>query len=199
MRVFLVWIYAFFFGVAQAQAPLQSASPEELIEKLNPTTPSNSSPFKTRGFRNLTPEVKASTNASTDQSANSVEKPIASNEKPTAPIEKPSVELVIQFEFNSSTVLSSSKPLLDNLAKAVNSDQLRSFSFMIEGHTDAVGTPAYNLKLSDQRAVSVMKYLMTKGVSKDRLNTAGKGSTELLLPDKPDAAENRRVKIILNS
>jgi len=199
MRLFFILSYAFLLSISQAQVPLQSASPEELIEKLNPTTPSNSVPFRTRGFRNLTPEVKASTNASTHKSTNSADKPMASNDKLTAPTERPSVELVIQFEFNSSTVLSSSKPLLDNLAKAVNSDQLRSFSFMIEGHTDAVGTPAYNLKLSDQRAVSVMRYLMTKGVSKDRLNAAGKGSTELLLPDKPDAAENRRVKIILNS
>ena len=125
----------------------------------------------TRGMRNLTPEVR----------------------------EKPNVDLSIQFEFGSAKLLPESRPLLDNLAKAINSDKLRGFTFVLEGHTDIIGSAEYNQKLSDQRASSVLAYLASKGVSKERLKSLGKGSTELLMPDKPDAAENRRVRIILNS
>ena len=60
--------------------------------------------------------------------------------------------------------------------------------------------PAYNLRLSDQRATAVLNYLASTGaVSRVRLKAIGKGSNELLVPDKPDAAENRRVRITLNS
>ncbi len=153
-------------SVATAQTVLRSASSDELIEKLNPN------PLKTRGMRNLTPEVR----------------------------EKPTVDLSIQFEFDSAKILPESKPLLDNLAKAINSNELRGFAFIVEGYTDSVGLPAYNLRLSDQRATAVLNYLASTGaVSRARLKAIGKGSSDLLVPDKPDAAENRRVRITLNS
>ncbi len=158
-------------GLVLAQTPIQSASTDELIDKLNPNSISNPPSRISRGLRNLTPEVS----------------------------EKLSVDLIIQFEFNSAKLLTDSKPLLDNLAKALNSDQLRNFSFIVEGHTDAVGKPSYNLKLSNQRAESVLQYLIGQGLSRKRLKALGKGSSELLLPDQPDAAQNRRVKITLDS
>lgn len=168
MRTFLITLLLVLQGAPlQAQAPMRSATPEELIQKLDP----NSTPLRTRSMRNLTPEAR----------------------------EKPNVDLSVQFEFDSARLLPESRPLLDNLAKAINSDKLRGFTFMVEGHTDSVGTLEYNQKLSDQRATAVLTYLVSKGVSKERLKAIGKGPTELLAPDKPDAAENRRVRIILNS
>ena len=132
----------------------------------------NPNPPKTRSMRNLTPEVR----------------------------EKPTVDLSIQFEFDSAKILPESKPLLDNLARAINSNELRGFAFMVEGYTDGVGLPSYNLRLSDQRAIAVLNYLATSGsVNRSRLKAVGKGSNDLLVPDRPDAAENRRVRISLNS
>ena len=167
LRFSLILIGFFLINTSYAQAPMRSATSEELIQKLDPSSP----PLLTRGMRNLTPEAR----------------------------EKPNVDLSIQFEFDSAKVLPESRPLLDNLAKAINSDKLRGFTFVVEGHTDIVGSADYNQKLSNQRALSVLAYLASKGVSKERLKALGKGSTELLMPDKPDAAENRRVRIILNS
>ena len=167
LKFLLILFSVFVIGVSYAQVPMRSATSEELIQKLDPSSP----PLLTRGMRNLTPEVR----------------------------EKPNVDLSIQFEFDSAKVLPESRPLLDNLAKAINSDKLRGFTFVVEGHTDIVGSADYNQKLSNQRALSVLAYLASKGVSKERLKALGKGSTELLMPDKPDAAENRRVRIILNS
>jgi len=132
----------------------------------------NPNPPKTRSMRNLTPEVR----------------------------EKPTVDLSIQFEFDSAKILPESKPLLDNLARAINSNELRGFAFMVEGYTDGVGLQSYNLRLSDQRAIAVLNYLATSGsVNRSRLKAVGKGSNDLLVPDRPDAAENRRVRISLNS
>ena len=167
LKLSLILIGFFLINTSYAQAPMRSATSEELIQKLDPSSP----PLLTRGMRNLTPEAR----------------------------EKPNVDLSIQFEFDSAKVLPESRPLLDNLVKAINSDKLRGFTFVVEGHTDIVGSADYNQKLSNQRALSVLAYLASKGVSKERLKALGKGSTELLMPDKPDAAENRRVRIILNS
>ena len=167
LKFSLILIGFFLINTSYAQALMRSATSEELIQKLDPSSP----PLRTRGMRNLTPEAR----------------------------EKPNVDLSIQFEFDSAKLLPESRPLLDNLAKAINSDKLRGFTFVVEWHTDIVGSAEYNQKLSDQRALSVLAYLASKGVSKERLKSLGKGSTELLMPDKPDAAENRRVRIILNS
>lgn len=107
------------------------------------------------------------------------------------------VDLSIHFDFDSANLQSSSKPLLDNLASAMNSERLASLKFRVEGHTDAKGKAEYNQELSARRAQAVQNYLISQNVSPDRLQAEGKGFSELLLPDKPLASENRRVRITL--
>ena len=106
-----------------------------------------------------------------------------------------SVDLVVHFDFDSASLQDSAKPLLDNLASAMKSDRLVSLKFNVEGHTDAKGTEAYNLNLSQKRAQSVVRYLVDHGVEPDRLSGSGKGFSELLYPDQPQAPENRRVRV----
>jgi len=166
-KIFFIFFSLLICQASTAQTLIQSASSDELVERLNP----NPSGMRMRGMRNLTPEPK----------------------------EIPSVDLSIQFEFNSAKLMPDSKPLLENLAKAINSSQLKNYSFLVEGHTDIIGTPEYNKNLSVQRALAVSNFLSTLGVSKSRLKAVGKGSNDLLIPDKPDASENRRVKIIVNT
>ena len=110
-------------------------------------------------------------------------------------VEPKSVDLVVQFDFDSARLQDSAKPLLDNLAGAMKSDKLIALRFSVEGHTDAKGTETYNIQLSRKRAASVVQYLINSGVSKERLESAGKGYSQLLYADRPDAMENRRVKI----
>ena len=107
-----------------------------------------------------------------------------------------SVDLVIQFDLDSAKLKESSKQLLDYLVEAMKNDRLAAIKFKVEGHTDALGSEQHNLKLSQSRAESVVAYLIAKGVDKDRLKREGKGFSELLLPEKPKASENRRVRII---
>ena len=114
----------------------------------------------------------------------------------SAPEAKPSLSLLIQFDFNSARVKPESQQALTNLAQALQSKELVEAKFAVEGHTDAKGRADYNLKLSQQRADAVRAYLVSNGVQDSRLAAVGKGATELTNAADPQAAENRRVRIV---
>lgn len=100
----------------------------------------------------------------------------------------------IQFEFNSDRLTPFAKSVVDVFATAVQSESLRSVSFIIEGHTDAVGSDPYNMELSRKRADAVVRYLVeSRGLSIDRFSARGKGKRELANAGDPSAADNRRV------
>ena len=65
------------------------------------------------------------------------------------------------------------------------------------GHTDSVGTDAYNQKLSERRATSVKEYMVSKGVAAAKITTLGKGETQPVATNKTadGRAKNRRVDI----
>jgi len=67
----------------------------------------------------------------------------------------------------------------------------------VTGHTDTVGTSEYNDRLSMQRAERVKGFLTGIGIPSDRIQTAGRGKRELLVPtaDNIDEPRNRRVEI----
>jgi len=77
----------------------------------------------------------------------------------------------ILFAFDSSLLRSEDKPQLNKLAAAMN--DCKRDNIVIHGHTDSVGADLYNQWLSEQRALSGKRYLMTQGVSKNRLSTIG--------------------------
>lgn len=106
-----------------------------------------------------------------------------------------SIDLVIQFDSGSARLQDKSKPLLDNLAQAMKGERLKDMKFKVEGHTDAQGSASLNNKLSLDRAQAVVKFMQQDEISPDRLVAEGKGFRELLMPDKPQAMENRRVRI----
>jgi outer membrane protein OmpA-like peptidoglycan-associated protein len=106
-----------------------------------------------------------------------------------------SVDLVIHFDLDSAVLKKDNRPLLDDLVSAMKNDRLANVKFKIEGHTDAQGSEQHNMKLSQGRADSVISYLISNGIENDRLTGEGKGFSELLVPEKPKAAENRRVRI----
>jgi outer membrane protein OmpA-like peptidoglycan-associated protein len=109
---------------------------------------------------------------------------------------RPAVDLEVRFEFDSAALTPTAQAVLDNLATALTTD-LASYRFVLEGHTDAVGSDDYNLRLSQRRARAVQDYLHELyRIDSARLTAIGKGEEDLLLPDEPDAAPNRRVRVI---
>jgi outer membrane protein OmpA-like peptidoglycan-associated protein len=116
--------------------------------------------------------------------------------QPAAGQAQASLSLAIQFDVNSSRVRPESGEVLGNLVAAMLSPDLKGTRFAIEGHTDASGAAAANLRLSQQRADEVRLFLVALGVHPARLKAVGKGSSEPIDPKDPMSADNRRVRVV---
>lgn len=108
----------------------------------------------------------------------------------------PSIDLALQFEYNSAKMTRDSQKTLVELAKALASPELAKLHFLVQGHTDGKGLAAYNMKLSQARAEQVKRLLVQNKIAATRLTAEGKGATEPLDANNIEAAENRRVRII---
>ena len=130
-----------------------------------------------------------------------VEKP---NEKL---LETPSIAQVktidispIFFDFDKSSLSNSGKSELNKIAELMKSDL--KVNVLLLGFADALGPEDYNIRLSEQRALQTMKYLVQKGVEASRIKIIGKGETDFIAPntkadgsDYPEARKyNRRVE-----
>ena len=105
--------------------------------------------------------------------------------------------LLITFPTGSAELTDETLQALTTVGKALQSDRLAGFAFRIEGHADPRGGDELNLRLSQERAQSVVSYLVNQmGIGAERLNAVGKGSAELLNTAQPTAPENRRVTIV---
>lgn len=103
----------------------------------------------------------------------------------------------IQFEFNKAEIVPSSFVLLDNIATIMMN--YPDLHFSIEGHTDNIGTEAFNMELSLRRAVAVKSYLIGKGIDGKRMSVKGHGETKPVAGNDTEEgrALNRRVEIII--
>ncbi|MBD9402339.1 outer membrane protein OmpA [Comamonas sp. CMM02] len=99
------------------------------------------------------------------------------------------------FDFDKSVLKPEGKAKLDDLASKVQGINLEVI--VAVGHTDSVGSAAYNQKLSERRAQAVKAYLESKGIDKSRVYTEGKGEAQPVADNKTKAgrAQNRRVEI----
>lgn len=84
----------------------------------------------------------------------------------------------ILFEFNKSELQEQSKQTLDKVVLAMLSNE--QFNIELSAHSDSKGGDSYNLKLSEQRANSAKKYIISKGISASRITAKGYGETKLL-------------------
>ncbi len=100
----------------------------------------------------------------------------------------------ITFASNSADIASSSYEELNRLVDLLKLNT--QFNVEISAHTDDKGADAYNMKLSDRRANSVVNYLRLKGIPSNRLVAKGYGKTKPLVPNTSDEnrAKNRRVE-----
>ncbi|PRD66754.1 outer membrane protein OmpA [Malikia granosa] len=99
------------------------------------------------------------------------------------------------FDFDKAVLKPEGKAKLDDLVSKVKGINLEVI--IAVGHTDSVGSDAYNQKLSVKRSEAVKAYLVSKGIEKNRVYTEGKGEKQPVADNKSSAgrAKNRRVEI----
>jgi OOP family OmpA-OmpF porin len=102
----------------------------------------------------------------------------------------------LEFDFNKSTIRPRSFPSLNRVAQLLIE---KNFSLKLAGHTDNVGSDAYNLKLSKDRAESVKAYLVSKGANPSRIEATGYGESQPIATNANAAGrqKNRRVEFTL--
>ncbi|MVW72353.1 outer membrane protein OmpA [Bordetella sp. 15P40C-2] len=99
------------------------------------------------------------------------------------------------FDFDKSTLKPEGRQLLDQVAQQAQAINLETI--IAVGHTDSIGTEAYNMGLSERRAASVKAYLVSRGIDPNRIYTEGKGEAQPIASNKTreGRAQNRRVEI----
>jgi outer membrane protein OmpA-like peptidoglycan-associated protein len=105
----------------------------------------------------------------------------------------------IFFKLDSTELRDDASRLqVNEIATALLSRELKSSSFLIEGHTCDLGEDDHNLKLSAKRADAIRKLLIKQGVGKNRLAALGFGESDIVDPvkasDSPSKAETKRMK-----
>jgi outer membrane protein OmpA-like peptidoglycan-associated protein len=111
--------------------------------------------------------------------------------------DKPNIDLEITFDYNSADISTKSMASVQALGRALINPDLKGSTFVVAGHTDAVGSEAYNQDLSERRADSIKRYLVDKlSIAGADLVSVGYGKTKLKDPNNPTSEVNRRVQVV---
>ena len=95
----------------------------------------------------------------------------------------------VYFDFDKATLREESFPALDEVVRMMN--YYPNMEIELSAHTDAKGSDAYNLRLSDARAKSVLDYLVSKGIDAARLQSRGYGESQPVAPNtNADGSDN---------
>lgn len=113
-----------------------------------------------------------------------------------APAQEKIVLRGVNFDFDKSNIRPDAAVILDEAVSALSGS---SAAVSVEGHTDAVGSDAYNQRLSERRAESVRRYLVEHGIDESRLSTVGYGESRPIASNqtREGRALNRRVELIV--
>ena len=110
---------------------------------------------------------------------------------------KPNIDLDIQFDYNSADISNASMPSVKALGEALSNPNLKGSTFVVAGHTDAIGGESYNQGLSERRADTIKHYLTEKyGINGSDLVTVGYGKTKPKDASAPMDPINRRVQVV---
>lgn len=112
----------------------------------------------------------------------------------------PGVNLDIRFNLDKATIRPESYPLLDELARALKTPELKGKPIIVAGHTDSSASQRYNLTLSAKRADSVKKYLVMKhAIPPELIETVGYGESRPIADNDTEQGrmKNRRVEVRL--
>ena len=129
--------------------------------------------------------------------------PVATPSTPVTPVAPPAPPAASKvtfaadafFDFDKSVLKPEGRAKLDDLVSKIRDVNLEVI--IAVGHTDSVGSDAYNQRLSVRRAEAVKAYLVTKGIERNRVYTEGKGEKQPVADNRTaeGRAKNRRVEI----
>jgi len=142
-------------------------------------------------------EAKASKKRSTLPANKSI--PVQAGKKKVSVWVDPdvAVDMDIQFAFDSARLLPKARRDLSILGELLRTD-LKSYRYLLAGHTDISGSLDYNMRLSLRRAMAVRDFLIQEyGIAPERLFANGFGPHELRDPQRPRSRVNRRVEVVL--
>lgn len=111
-----------------------------------------------------------------------------------APVKVNLSSTLVTFKKGSAVLEKSSKELIERIGKFLAQNKTWE-KLEVSGHTDRSGSEKLNAKLSAARAESVRTVLISSGVSSEKLNARGFGSTHILASEDPKSAKNRRVEL----
>lgn len=163
------WAYVLLCGLSLGLSTMTALAEELSVDEMAcALDPQCSRPFVDRRLRGVTATPSVRTPGSFDRTVN--------------------------FAFDSADLTPDARKELDTVADALRRPNTGTLEIVISGHTDGIGTPEYNQKLSERRAEAARQYLITQhGIDGNRLAAKGLGKSELLLPTDPSNELNRRV------
>lgn len=107
-------------------------------------------------------------------------------------------QLIVYFAYDKATIGVAERPKVERLAEYLKANQ--NLRVIIEGHCDDRGSDEYNRSLSERRALAVREYLVTLGVSQERIDSVGYGEDRPALPEASGEGEhqlNRRAEFVV--
>jgi outer membrane protein OmpA-like peptidoglycan-associated protein len=101
----------------------------------------------------------------------------------------------VNFAFNSDKLTPGSRAILDKQVAKIKASP--GMKVQVAGHTDSIGSDAYNQKLSEKRAKAVMDYFIAQGIPASQLSSVGYGKFRPIAPNDTEEgrAKNRRVEL----
>jgi outer membrane protein OmpA-like peptidoglycan-associated protein len=171
----------------------ENVTPDAIVRALQPKP-------LTRGLSVETPAVAAEQGRFVETLRNRKTRSLSSDERDeiaTIAADKPNIDLEITFDYNSANISATSLPNAQALGKALSDPSLKGSTFVVAGHTDAVGGESYNQDLSERRADSIKRYLADKyRIPSTDLVTVGYGKSKPKDPSAPMDPSNRRVQVV---
>ena len=122
--------------------------------------------------------------------------PIVQPPPPPPPVKEKLVLRGVHFDFNKSKIRPGDAAVLDEAAASLKANP--DVDIDVNGYCDSIGKVEYNLQLSDRRADAVVDYLVSAGISAERLHPHGYGKTNFIATNDTaeGRAENRRVELL---
>ena len=186
------------FGVATAIAGESNPSADQIIRALTPVeeAPTRGLSMGPQSQTDLSPASEKGFIKTLRSRAPRSLTPGEREEIAAMAKDKPNIDLEIKFDYNSANVSPKSMPAVQALGKALSNPDLKGSTFIVAGHTDGIGSDAYNQDLSERRADSIKRHLVKSGVAAADLVTVGYGKSKLKDAANPRAEINRRVQVV---